>query len=131
MDSNIRQRFRAGRSRNSELRRVYLRLPWPHLYEYADSTVVVVHERRIMGDLGLLPLRFQKPDAVPIGELSELIRRAAATPLEGSGFHRKLVAIARLPLLVRRLIFLLCLNLPRLRRGDRDLRRVVGRAVAD
>ena len=99
-----------------ELRRVYLRLPWPHLYEYVDSTVVVLHERRIMGDLGLLPLRFQKPDAVPIAELSELIRRAAATPLEGSGFHRKLVAMARLPLLARRLIFLVCLNVPRLRR---------------
>ena len=48
-----------------ELRRVYIRRPWPYLYEYAESTVCIAHERWIMGDLGLLPLRFHKPDAVP------------------------------------------------------------------
>jgi len=99
-----------------ELRRVYLRMPWPHLYEYADSTVVILHERRIMGDLGLLPLRFHKPNAVPVQQLSEMIRRAAAAPTEETGLHRKLIAIARLPLLLRRLIIGVCLNLPRLRR---------------
>jgi len=99
-----------------ELRRVYIRRPWPYLYEYAESTVCIAHERWIMGDLGLLPLRFHKPDAVPIKELSEMIRRAAAAPLEESRFHRKLVAIARLPLLARRLIVGVCLNVPRLRR---------------
>ena len=59
-----------------ELRRIYLRMPWPHLYEYVDSTVCVMHERMIMGDLGLVPLRFHKPDAVPIQELSEKVRDA-------------------------------------------------------
>jgi hypothetical protein len=99
-----------------ELRRVYVKWPWPHLYEYADSTASIGHERWIMGDLGVLPLRFHKPNTVPIGQLSEMIRRAAAAPLEESRFHRKLVAIARLPLLLRRLILGVCLNIPRLRR---------------
>ena len=99
-----------------ELRRVYLGLPWPHLYEYADSTVCIIHERWIMGDLGLLPLRFQKPDAVPMPQLSEMIRRAAAAPTEEARFHRKLIALARLPLLARRLILAVCMNVPRLRR---------------
>jgi hypothetical protein len=99
-----------------ELRRIYLRMPWPHLYEYVDSTVCVMHERMIMGDLGLVPLRFHKPDAVPIQELSEMVRDAAATPLEQTSLHRKLVAVARLPLLVRRLIIFVCMNVPRLRR---------------
>jgi hypothetical protein len=99
-----------------ELRRIYLRLPWPHLYEYVDSTVCIMHERMIMGDLGLLPLRFHKPNAVPVQELSEMVRDAAATPLEETSLHRKLVAVARLPLLVRRLILFVCMNYPRLRR---------------
>jgi len=99
-----------------ELRRVYLSLPWPYLYEYAESTVCVMHERWIMGDLGLLPLRFHKPNAVPIQQLSEMIRRAAAAPTEETGLHRKLVAIARLPLLVRRLILAVGMNVPRLRK---------------
>ena len=99
-----------------ELRRIYLRMPWPHLYEYVDSTVCVMHERMILGDLGLVPLRFHKPNAVPIQELSEMVRDAAATPLEQTSLHRKLVAVARLPLLVRRLIIFVCMNVPRLRR---------------
>jgi hypothetical protein len=99
-----------------ELRRVYLRLPWPHLYEYTDSTVCIANERWIMGDLGLVPLRFHKPDAIPIGQLGEMIQRAAAAPLEETRFHRQLVAIARLPLLARRLIVSLFLNVPQLRR---------------
>jgi hypothetical protein len=98
-----------------ELRRVYLRLPWPHLYEYAESTVCVMHEQPIMGDLGLLPLRFRKPDAIPIGQLSEMIRRAAATLPEEVRFHRKLIFFARLPLLVRRPLLAVCLNVPKLR----------------
>ena len=99
-----------------ELRRIYLRLPWPHLYEYVDSTVCVMHERLIMGDLGLLPLRFHQPNTVALQELSEMIRDAAAAPLEKTSLHRKLVAVARLPLLVRRLIVSICMNIPRLRR---------------
>jgi hypothetical protein len=99
-----------------ELRRIYLRMLRPHLYEYVDSTVCVMHERMIMGDLGLVPLRFHKPDAVPLHELSEMVRDAAATPLEETSLHRKLVAVARLPLLVRRLIIFVCMNVPRLRR---------------
>jgi len=99
-----------------ELRRIYLRLPWPHLYEYVDSTVCVMHERWIMGDLGLLPLRFHKPNGVPVQDLSDMIRDAAAAPLEETSLHRKLVGVARLPLLARRLIFGVCMNIPRLRR---------------
>jgi hypothetical protein len=99
-----------------ELRRIYFKLPWPHLYEYVDSTVCVMHERWIMGDLGLLPLRFHQPNAVALQDLSERIHRAAATPLEQTSLHRKLVAIARFPWLVRRLIFGACMNIPRLRR---------------
>jgi hypothetical protein len=99
-----------------ELRRIYFRLPWPYLYEYADSTVCIVHERWILGDLGLLPLRFHQPNTKPVEELSEMIRDAAATPLEETSLHRKLVAIARLPLLARRLILGISMNVPRLRR---------------
>ncbi len=99
-----------------ELRRVYMTLPWPHLYEYADSTVVILQERQIMDDTGVLPLRFYKPDAIPLGKLSEMIRCAAVARIEESSFYRKLIAVARLPLFIRRMVWGLCLNIPRLRR---------------
>jgi hypothetical protein len=100
-----------------ELRRVYMKLPWPHLYEYADSTASVLQERLIMGDTGLLPLRFRQPDAVALGELSEMIRRAAAAAIEESRYYRFLITLGRLPLVFRRLVWGLGLNIPRLRRN--------------
>jgi len=99
-----------------ELRRVYMSWPWPHFYQYDASTVSILQERQILGDTGILPLRFYQPDAVPLVELDTMIRRAAAAPIEASRFHRKLIALARLPLLLRRLIWTLLWNVPRLRR---------------
>jgi hypothetical protein len=99
-----------------ELRRVYMSLPWPHFYQYDESTVSILQERQIFGDTGILPLRFYQPDAIALAELDGMIRREAAAPVEASRFHRKLIRFARLPLLVRRLIWSLFWNVPRLRR---------------
>jgi hypothetical protein len=99
-----------------ELRRVYMTWPWPHLYEYAESTVCILQEREILGDVGVLPLRFRKPEGIPLAELSEMIRGAAGAPIEDSRFCRALIGLTRLPLLIRRSFWGLCLNVPRLRR---------------
>ena len=99
-----------------ELRRVYMKWPWPHLHEYADNTVCIPHEAQIMGDIGLLPLRLRQPDLLSLRLLSERIRRAADEPIEASRFNRSLLAFARWPVFVRRPISALCLNVPRLRR---------------
>jgi len=99
-----------------ELRRVYMQLPWPHLYEYAESTVCIALEREILGDIGVLPLRFRKPDAIRLGELSDMIRRAADAPIEDSRFYRILITVTRLPFFIRRLIWIFSLNIPRMRR---------------
>jgi hypothetical protein len=99
-----------------ELRRSYMKWPWPHLYEYADSTAVVMHEREIMGDIGILPLRFHQPNSTPLKELSEMIRAAAGAAIADTTFHRKLIAVARLPLVVRRLVWGVSWNIPQLRK---------------
>src|SRR5262249_30675843 len=84
--------------------------------EYAESTVCILHEREILGDIGLLPLRFRQPDAIPLAQLSDMIRRAAEAPIEELKFCRALIALSRLPLLIRRPLWALCLNFPRIRR---------------
>jgi hypothetical protein len=99
-----------------ELRRVYMKWPWPHLYEYAESTVSIMQERQIEGDTGLLPMRFRGPDALPIGAFSEMIRSAAEAPIEASKFYRNLLAVTRWPVFIRRPVWALCLSIPRLRR---------------
>jgi hypothetical protein len=99
-----------------ELRRVYMKYPWPHFYEYSDSMASVLQERQILDDIGVLPLRIRTPDQCPLGELNESIRHAVNAPLEGAGFNRRLVAIARLPLPIRRAFWWIGLNVPRLRK---------------
>jgi hypothetical protein len=99
-----------------ELRRVYIGFPWAYLYEYADSTANVALAREILGDVGLLPIRFRSPEAFPLAVLSQMIRQAAETPIEETRFYRTIIRIARLPLLIRRLIWSFTLNVPKARR---------------
>jgi hypothetical protein len=99
-----------------ELRRVYLQWPWPHLYEFADSMISIMQERQIDGDIGLLPMRFRTPDIVPLRKLTEWIRLGAEAPIETSKFYRTLLWIARCPVFIRRPLWWLFLNIPRLRR---------------
>ena len=99
-----------------ELRRAYMKWPCPHLYEYADSTVSVLQGASDHGRHWALPIRFRKPDAVPLGELSGMICRSADAPIGASKLHRDLIALAKCPLIIRRLVWELCLNIPRLRR---------------
>ncbi len=99
-----------------ELRRVYMKWPWPHLHEYADNTVNIAHEVQIMGDIGILPLRLRQPELLSVRLLSKHIRQATDEPIEESRFYRSLFAYARCPVFLRRPIAVLCLNVPRMRR---------------
>ena len=45
-----------------------------------------------------------------------MICRAADAPIEASKLHRNLIALAKCPLIIRRLVWGLSLNIPRLRR---------------
>ncbi len=99
-----------------ELRRAYIKYPWPYLYEYAESTVNIASEREIMGDIGLLPIRFRQPEAFPLEVLSQMIHQAADTPIEQTRFYRTVIRTARLPLFIRRLVWTFTLNVPKARR---------------
>jgi hypothetical protein len=99
-----------------ELRRAYIKYPWPYLYEYAESTVNIALEREILGDMGLLPIRIRQPEAFPLEVLSQMIRQAADAPIEEMRFYRTVIRIARLPLLIRRLVWGFSLNVPKARR---------------
>lgn len=99
-----------------ELRRVYMPYPWPHLYEYTSSTACVMHERQIDGDIGVLPVRVHEPNMLALHEIDSTIRRTVEAPIDHTKFHRKLIAVARLPLLLRRAILGLLFQIPRLRK---------------
>ena len=98
-----------------ELRRAYVRLPWPHLYEYQASAASVAIERNFDGEKGLAFLHINEPAALPIEEVNRLIRHAKSDAYAGSKRYRQMVRVAKLPLLLRRSIWWLALNLARLR----------------
>ena len=99
-----------------EFRRVYIKYPWPYIYEYVDSTANVALEREILGDVGLLPIRFRAPEAFSLAALSQMILQAAEAPIENTRFYRTVIRVARLPFFIRRLIWVFTLNVPQGRR---------------
>ena len=97
------------------LRRAYVRLPLPRLYEYPESTASIAIEREHDGDVGLLFFRIAHPDAIPLLELSRMIRSATTAPVEDVSVFRRALRVSRLPLLLRRLIWWFGLNAGRAR----------------
>lgn len=98
-----------------ELRRVYMRYPWPHLYEYDTSAASVVVERDFDGERGLLFARIKRPDAQSLVEISRQIRNGKGDEFVKDRHVRLLLRLASMPLLIRRAAWALALNIPRVR----------------
>ena len=97
------------------LRRMYVRLPWPHLYEVPFSVVSVVIKRQVDGESALLFSRITNPAGMPIKRLSAIIRAQRKDPVEKVGSFKTALRIARLPLVLRRPLWLLGQNIGRVR----------------
>ena len=98
-----------------ELRRAYVRLPWPHLYEYKGSVASIAVERSFDGEMGVAFVHIGEPAALPVGEIGRLIRDAKQDSFAGTKRFRRMVRIASLPLPLRRAVWWFALNLARLR----------------
>ena len=96
-----------------ELRRVYVQLPWPHLYEVPASVACVVMERDWQGEKALFFCRIKDPAALPLAEVAARLRHAKTAPVESINEFRRTLRIAKLPWPLRRLAFWLGLNLGR------------------
>ncbi len=98
-----------------ELRRAYVRLPWPHFHEAALSTVSVAVERSFDGEPGLTFVQVTAPDARPIGEIASKIKSGKSPEFAQTRHFKRMVLVARLPLLLRRILWWVGLNDGRLR----------------
>jgi hypothetical protein len=98
-----------------ELRRAYVKLPWPHLYEYPESVASIAHERDFSGEQVVMLSRIKGPEHRPLAELEMSIRESRTRPITELREFRRALAIARLPFPVRRLLMWLGLNIGRQR----------------
>jgi hypothetical protein len=98
-----------------ELRQVYLKYPVPHVYEYPESFANVTVERVVDGEHMVLGRLIRNPSALPLTEITRILKHASTAPLNEIKEFAMALRVARLPLLVRRTLWWLMLNIGRKR----------------
>ncbi|MBA4063967.1 MAG: hypothetical protein C0501_09695 [Isosphaera sp.] len=97
------------------LRRAYVKLPTPHLYEYPVSVASVAVEREYDGEPAVFGARVTDPAGLPLADLDARLRHAMTAPVGEVKEFRRSLRVARLPRPVRRGLWWLALNLARSR----------------
>jgi hypothetical protein len=92
-------------ARVPELRRCYLPLLRPHLYEYPYSVASVAVERTFRGEPAVFFGKIKKPEALSLHELDKQLRRFKEAPVESVGSFRRAMQVSRLPQPLRRLLW--------------------------
>jgi hypothetical protein len=96
------------------LRTLYAKWPWPHFFELPRSVAMVAIARVEDGQDCILPEKVAAADEMPLTEIDAQIRRAKHAPIEEIPNFRKILMATRLPLPLRRLVWAVGLNVPRL-----------------
>jgi hypothetical protein len=96
------------------LRRVYLKWPWPHFYDFPQTLAMIVVAPDVTPD-GVLLFPVKAPDLSSLAEADAMIRSAKSQPIEATPFFRKTMMVTRLPQPLRRLAWAIGLNFGRQR----------------
>jgi hypothetical protein len=97
------------------LRRAYVKLPTPRLYEYPMSTLSMVVEREYQGEMVVLTMLVRDPVKLSLAKLTATVREAQTRPIEEIQSFKRMLDLARWPTPLRRLIWWLGLNIGRQR----------------
>jgi hypothetical protein len=98
-------------ARRPELRRSYMSLPWPRLFEHARNVGMVPIERRLGDEDVVLYVPLAEPEKQSIAEINACIRQHKNEPLENISFFRTQIWTSHLPQPIRRLMWWLGFNL--------------------
>lgn len=101
-----------------ELRRAYIRWPWPHLVEAPSSVAMVAIAREFRGEERLCWGRFLTPECESLADLQGRLDRYAKDPVEKA--FAKQVLLSRMPGWLRRMLWAWSLNVA----GSKRHRRV-------
>jgi hypothetical protein len=97
------------------LRTLYAKWPWPSFYELPRSIAMVAIARVEDGHDCVLPQKVPAADTLPLTEVDAQIRHAKDAPIGEVPSFRKILRVTRLPLPLRRLMWLIGLNFGRQR----------------
>ncbi len=88
-----------------ELRRAYMRAPWPHLWEADECVASVAVEREYRGEPGVFFGFFKAPDRRPLAQMAAELHEWKTKPVEEVPAFRRQIRFTRLPLPVRRFLW--------------------------
>ena len=112
------------------LRTLYVKWPWPHFYELPRSVGMVAIARKEDGEDCVLPQKVTAADELPLAEVDALIRHAKTAAIDDVPAFRKILRATRLPLPLRRLVWLAGFNIrPPARQLFRQFRDHLGRRL--
>jgi len=97
------------------LRTLYAKWPWPQFYELPRSVAMVAIARVEDGQECVLPQKISVADQLSLTEVDALIRHAKEAPIDQVPAFRKMLRATRLPLPLRRFLWLVGLNFGRQR----------------
>lgn len=97
------------------LRTLYAKWPWPSFYELPRSIAMVAIARIEDGQDCVLPQKVPSADTLPLSEVDAQIRHAKNAPIGEVPAFRKILRVTRLPLPLRRFMWLVGLNFGRQR----------------
>ena len=97
------------------LRTLYNKWPWPCFYELPRSIAMIAIARVEDGQDCVLPQKVPAADELPLAEVDAQIRHARDAPVSEVPAFRKILRVTRLPLPLRRVMWLIGLNFGRQR----------------
>jgi hypothetical protein len=98
-----------------QLRRAYIKLPWPMLYEYPTSNANIIVEREYYGEPALFSTLIKDPATRSLSDVGRVLENAIKAPIDSIKEFRRAIRIAALPRPLRRLLWWLGLNIGRQR----------------
>jgi hypothetical protein len=98
-----------------QLRRTYLKWPWPRLYEYPKSIAAITINREHNGEACVLPLLIADPASTPIQWIDTLINGYVQSPVTEIRAFQRAIAVGKLPGILRRPLMWAGYNMPRWR----------------
>jgi hypothetical protein len=97
-------------SRMPVLRRAYMRWPWPRLYQHAINVASVPVERPYGAEEALFFIHLKQPERLSLVEIDSRLRYFKERELGSSGAMRRQLRMARMPGVIRRLLWRVAMN---------------------
>lgn len=104
-------------ARRPELRRSYIKWPWPHLYEHAYNVASMTVEREYRGEPCVFYAKFARPEIRRLTDLEATVRHYKMAPLESIDHYRQVLQFGSLPWPLRHMAWACGLNLLGPQRG--------------